>query len=221
MKVKVSRVTLHRHASALDGLVDYIAVPAGSGGLKLGVARDILSSIKKSAPVLSVYKSSFTWVVDAARKSDIPLIEYVMPVPSISAGILAEMLSQYGVRLGTVLEWDHGWRPEDPCAYARSLNSIASNIEYILIRGIEQGNPPLAEVERVSRCSSLLGVSISPEGELACRILGSGVGLLDFDIGGSSEDALARIRDTISVSRECSRSPGGAGNGVRGKKPGV
>ena len=207
VRVKASNATSYRVVKLVDGMVDYITIPiSGGSGIRavpLGTARDLASIASSSVPVLSVRRSTIPWAVDAARKLDFKVLEYMIPVPSVSAAILAEMIKQYGIKLGTVIVWDGKWIPEKPTNYVNSIATLASNIEYIIIESRRQ-MPPLGDMRGYNQ----YGINYEAiGGDDICKAVNTGIiDLIDVDANKIPESQIASLISRIKgVSGECGK----------------
>ncbi|MEB3862123.1 MAG: hypothetical protein GSR84_07895 [Desulfurococcales archaeon] len=200
MRVKASNATSYKIVKLVDGMADYITIPVSGGSgaraVPLGSARDLASIASRSTPVLSVRRSTIPWAVDAARKLDFEVLEYTVPVPSVSAAILAEMIRQYGIRLGTVIVWDGRWIPEKPINYVNSITTLASNIEYILIESRRQ-ETPFSDLKGYDR----YGINYEALGGEVCRVAEDGnIDLIDIDAAQIPE---SQLQSTITRIKGC------------------
>ncbi len=200
MRVKASNATSYKIVKLVDSIADYITIPisggSGARAVPLGSARDLASIASRSTPVLSVRRSTIPWAVDAARKLDFEVLEYTVPVPSVSAAILAEMIGQYGIRLGTVIVWDGRWIPEKPINYVKSITTLASNIEYILIESRRQ-ETPFGDLKGYDR----YGINYEALGDEVCRVAEDGnIDLIDIDVARIPE---SQLQSTITRIKGC------------------
>ncbi len=207
MKFKVSGVTSYKHASMFDGMVDYIGIPVSGSqgrGVPIGTARDIASMVSKSKPVLAVYRSTIPWLVETARRLDFSIIEYRVPVPSITTAILAEMLEPYGIRIVPTIVWGRGWRPEPPCSYSRALTRLANNIEYIMLESLEASPIPVGQIPGES-CDPVFGVKGNLSPEYICSVAKKGINVVDLEeeVDEAGGKSLAKLQRILEEARKC------------------
>jgi phosphoribosylanthranilate isomerase len=170
VKVKVCGVKSLRSVAELDGAVDYIGFVSDAAGasprsLRPGEVRVLASQASSARTVIVLYRYPAGAVASAAEEAGVDVAQLHATWDPESLPSVLAALEAVGVSPALAFEWLGGsWRPGDPCRVSEMLGSWGFRVEYALLdlpkgAGRPKGGIPGSEVERASRCFSLVAVA--------------------------------------------------------------
>ncbi len=210
VRVKVCGVTRLEDVEMLDGVVDYVGFIVGPRGLSPRIlspqrASELAGSLGRSKPVLVVTGMVVRESIGLARSLEVfPILQHHSVLEDgEEAKLLAKLSKEVGIAPSPVSLWGgRGLEPE-PCR----LSHWVENHEYILvdsrkgmpgIPGLHGLRTPLEAISRAVSCSDRTAAAGGINHENVCRVLSTGVSMIDVSSGVESRPG---VKDPSLVKR--------------------